>query len=41
MAGSMDIRSRFVDLGVDGEGGSIDGFVTDDYIAVLVYEDEV
>jgi hypothetical protein len=41
MARGMDVGPCFVDLAVDGEGCSIDGFVSDDDIAGFVDEDEV
>lgn len=41
VAGGVDVRTETVYLGVDCEGGGVDGFVADDYVAVFVYEDEV
>ena len=41
MARSMDVGTRFVDLGVDGEGGGVDWFVANDNVAFFVDEDEI
>ena len=41
MAGRVDIWTRFVDFGVDGKGGGVDRFISNDDIAFFVDEDEV
>jgi hypothetical protein len=41
VAGGVDVRTETVYLGVDCEGGGVDGFVADNYVAIFVYEDEV
>ncbi len=41
MAGGVDVGTRFVDFGMDGEGGGVDGLGADYYVSFLVDEDEV
>lgn len=41
VAGSVDVRTRFVDFGMDGEGCCVDGLFTFYDLTVFVDEDEV
>jgi hypothetical protein len=41
VTGSVDVRTGFVDLRVDGEGGGVDGFVAFYHLAGFVDEDEI
>lgn len=41
VAGGVDVRTGFVDFGVDGEGGGVDGFVALDDGAGFVHQDQV
>lgn len=41
MAGGVHVRSRLVDLGVNGEGGEVDRFVAFNDVAILIDKNEV
>lgn len=37
----MHIWSRFVNLGMDGEGCGVDGLITNDDLAFFIYKNQI